>query len=379
MNHLNLFSSSFKGKKILVTGHTGFKGAWLALWLTQLGAKVIGYALPPSTEPNFFDQSELSKYMISIEGDIKDIKHLQKVISEYQPEIVFHLAAQPLVHYSFLEPLATIETNIMGTANVLEIIRQNGSSVKVCQVITSDKCYENNELSIPFVETDPMGGSDIYSASKGCAELLISAYRKSFFQKEKILQGGISLSSVRAGNVIGGGDLNPDRIVPDCIRHLTKNEAIKVRNPKAVRPWQYMLDAIAGYLSLASFQLTGSPVYADAWNFGPTTEAVIPVAALADKIIHHWGSGSWVTTQNYELIHEAQFLSLDSTKANTALEWSSVYTTDEAIAQTIQWYRDTQQLDQKQIHEYSVSQIKQYVEATKNKRRLWTIQEKALR
>ena len=384
MNQNQLFSGSFSGKTVLVTGHTGFKGAWLSVWLKELGANVIGYALEPPTEPSLFEQCNLSKKIRSIIGDIKDLKHLQSVINETQPEIIFHLAAQPLVRESYSNPVETVSTNVLGTVHVLEAIRQKDSSVRVCQIVTSDKCYENDESNRAYGENDRMGGHDPYSASKGCAELMIAAYRKSFFSADSISKHGISLSSVRGGNVIGGGDWRSDRIIPDCIRALAQNKPILVRNPHAIRPWQYVLDCLSGYLRLAEYQMSGSDVYASAWNFGPKPTETLTVAALTEKVIKYWGCGAWIQQNNQgeqpqNFLHEASFLSLDCSKANKILAWQPVYHLDESLEETVHWYWDIQNHKNDSAYDYTVSQIQKYTQTAKERKHSWAIHEKALR
>ena len=384
MDFRHLFNGSFNEKTVLITGHTGFKGAWLSLWLKELGAKVIGYSLEPPSDPSLFEQCKLGDKMHSIKGDVRDLNCLQEIISEIQPEIVFHLAAQPLVRRSYSTPVETVATNVLGTVNVLEAIRKSGPSVRVCQVITSDKCYENDESHHAYSEGDRLGGFDPYSASKACAELMISAYRNSFFQKESISKHGVSLSSVRGGNVIGGGDWGEDRIVPDCIRALTQGKPVLVRNPNSVRPWQFVLDVLAGYLRLAEHQLSGSELYADAWNFGPDESNSLTVANLTEKVIHYWGQGTWQKqdsskSSSQDLRHEARFLRLDPSKANRILEWCPIYNAEESIRETIHWYRDTQINRNADPYTYSANQLKSYVEMAKERKHPWVIHEKVLR
>lgn len=363
MKDIGCFQGVFKGKTVLVTGHTGFKGAWLSLWLHELGAKVVGYALRPDTEPNLFSQLGLSELMESRIGDVRDLEHLKRVLHETQPEIVFHLAAQSLVRRSCRDPIATYSTNVLGAANLLETVRQT-DSVRVCQIITSDKCYENREWVYAYRENDPVGGRDPYSASKACAELVVSSYRSSFFPIDKIDCHGVSLSSARAGNVIGGGDWAEDRIMPDCIRALSKSQSILVRNPSAVRPWQHVLEPLSGYLHLCSLQLSDPARYAQAWNFGPTIGESVVVSELVDLIVRFWGAGDWFAPLSGngagDESHEAMTLKLDCSKAHELLKWRPVYNLEDCISQAVGWYRealgnkrfDALSCTRKQIHAY---------------------------
>jgi CDP-glucose 4,6-dehydratase len=384
MDSKYLFGGSFEGKTVLVTGHTGFKGAWLSLWLRELSAQVIGYSLNPPTQPNLFEQSGLASKIKSIHGDVRDGSKLREVIGEFKPEIVFHLAAQPLVRQSYVDPIQTIDTNVLGTAQLLEVIRATGSSVRVCQVITSDKCYENEEDNQPRIESDKLGGRDPYSASKACAEILVNAYRSSFFSSSNGHSQKISISSVRAGNVIGGGDWGKDRLIPDCVRALSDQKSILIRNPKSTRPWQFILDVLAGYLRLAEQQLTGSDLYAQAWNFGPEVSQVSTVEDLTKKIISAWGSGQWIfkkssTDTNESFFPEAQLLRLDPEKARKWLGWKPMRSLDESINETIRWYRDLQGATPEKVYSYTVSQINQYTDTAKKERQPWALQEKILR
>ena len=374
---MSVFNDYFRGKKVFVTGHTGFKGTWLSLWLKELGAEVTGYSLEPPTQPNLFDQLGLSGKIHSVTGDIRDLNHLQQTVRQTEPEIIFHLAAQSIVRTSYSDSIDTVSTNILGTANLLEAVRHAGSSVRICQIISSDKCYENDESGRAYHENDRLGGRDLYSASKACAEILVSSYRNSFFPESS----QTSLSSVRAGNVIGGGDWSPDRILPDCIRALKKGEPISVRNPKSSRPWQYVLDALSGYLLLAQRQGEGTSQFASAWNFGPDSPEGRTVEKLAECVIQEWGSGSWTTHQNRakEDPYEAKFLRLDPSKANSILEWWTVYSAEEGVKETVRWYRDTQKMGTDEIYQYSVKQIQTYTAKASDRKLPWAIQEKALR
>lgn len=334
------FGGAFSGRTVLVTGHTGFKGAWLSLWLRELGANVVGYALPPDTTPNLHDQLGLGNLMDSRFGDVRDAVLLAKTMDETRPEITFHLAAQPLVRKSYAAPLDTFEINILGTANLLDAVRRT-ESVRTCVVVTTDKCYENREDDRVYREGDRLGGHDPYSASKACAELVVSSYRDSFFRKE----GRVSLSSARAGNVIGGGDWAIDRLVPDCMRALAEDRPIAVRNPRSVRPWQHVLDPLYGYLTLAARQITEPTAFAEAWNFGPNQDAALNTGELADLVVRSWGSGRWLNAADPSNPHEAGFLRIDSEKARARLGWRPGYGPQEAVTRTVAWYRAAREKD----------------------------------
>lgn len=333
--------SVFGGRRILITGHTGFKGAWLSLWLKELGAEVHGYALPPVTPQDLYSEAQVARLLISERlHEIRDAATVTDFVAAVRPEFVFHLAAQAIVRRSYREPRETWETNVVGTINLLDAVRRC-ESVRVCQVITSDKCYENPGQVCAFRETDPMGGHDPYSSSKGAAELAVSAWRRSFFGEK----GAASVSSARAGNVIGGGDWAEDRIIPDCVRALAKNEPIAVRNPHAVRPWQHVLEPLSGYLTLAARQWNEPALFADGFNFGPYPSGNLTVGAVADLVVRNWGSGRWEhrpptgEVETYNRLHEASFLKLDITKSTTLLNWKPVFTPVEAIGETVVWYR----------------------------------------
>ena len=363
----NNFQSAYKGKKILITGHNGFKGSWLSLWLKELGADVIGYSLEPPTEPNLFGALSLNKKIIHIIGDVRDEKNLFSIFKKYKPEFVFHLAAQPLVRLSYTEPKLTYETNIMGTINVLEVVRKT-NSVKVCIVITTDKCYENKEWIYGYREIDPMGGYDPYSSSKACAELVVSAYRNSFFNpKDYGKMHNVALSSARAGNVIGGGDWGEDRLIPDCVKTLSQNKIINIRNPQATRPWQYVLEPLNGYLLLGSKMYKDGAKYSSAWNFGPNDENIITVDELVKLVIKNWGSGIY-KVDNYNYPHEADLLKLDISKARTFLGWNPVYNIYETIERTINWYKNFyNDVEKEKLCEITLSEIWDYIKCLNNK------------
>ena len=335
---IKMLDCFYKGKSVLVTGHTGFKGSWLALWLHELGANVTGFALPPNIEPNHCDLIELKQLVRHIEGDIRDLQAVTQALAIAKPEIIFHLAAQPLVRDSYDDPKTTFDTNIGGTVNVLEAIR-HCPTVQAAVVVTSDKCYENREWVWGYRENDPMGGHDPYSASKGAAEIVSSAYLRSYFDTNG--RGPhIGFATARAGNVIGGGDWAKDRIIPDCVRALSKGEPIIIRNPQATRPWQHVLDPLSGYLLLAQ-RLVEAPVrFSGAWNFGPSSSDQITVRELAERFIASWGSGRIQTPQLTEKApHEAHLLHLSIDKAVFELNWHSRWDSSTAINRTVDWYK----------------------------------------
>ena len=356
-------SEIYRGKRVFVTGHTGFKGSWLSIWLKKLGAQVIGYSLEPPTTPNNFEACDLESKITHLHGDIRDLEHLQAVFEKYNPEIVFHLAAQPLVRLSYAEPHATYETNVMGTINVLEAVRET-ESVRVVVNVTSDKCYENKEWVWGYRENDPMGGHDPYSSSKGCAELITSAYLRSFFSRDDHEnKHNVALASVRAGNVIGGGDWGEDRLIPDCIRALSQGKEIVIRNPDAIRPWQHVLEPLSGYLLLGAKLWYNGTRHSGAWNFGPTDGEVWTVEDVVKDIIRLWGKGSYrVDSQGNP--HEAHWLKLDCSKARIDLQWEPRYSVKKALEKIIEWYSmfyqgsnaaDMLKFTQKQIENYDQS------------------------
>lgn len=328
----DLFGGAYDGRRVFVTGHTGFKGSWLCEWLLGLGAEVSGYALEPPTQPNLFDELGLASRMRSTIADVRDGLALCAAMAEAEPEIVFHLAAQPLVRLSYDEPVETYDTNVMGTVHLLEAVRAC-PSVGAVEVVTSDKCYENRETGQAYREDDCMGGYDPYSSSKGCAELVTAAYRRSFFGPAS----ATGVASVRAGNVIGGGDWAIDRIVPDCVRALQEGVPIVVRNPEAVRPWQHVLEPLSGYLHLAS-RMLASREFDGPWNFGPEQQGTVPVRRVADAIIEAWGSGVWESPGTKTGPHEATLLALDIGKAQKQLQWEPLYSVEQTLSITAAWY-----------------------------------------
>lgn len=354
-----MFNNIYKDKKVFITGHTGFKGNWLAIWLTKLGADVCGYSLEPNTTPSMFESLKIENIITkSIYGDILDFDKLEYSIRDFQPEIIFHLAAQPLVRLSYAEPKLTYETNVIGTLNVLESAR-NCKAVKAFVNVTTDKCYENKEVKRGYKEDEPMGGYDMYSSSKGCVEIMSSSFRRSFLQDE----GTMAMATARAGNVIGGGDWAQDRLIPDCIRSINKGIDIEIRNPVAVRPWQHVLEPLSGYLLLGQKLLEGGQKYAEAFNFGPKEESVLRVAEVAQKVCECYGAGE-VIVHKRDNLHEANLLMLNIEKAENALGWTPTYTVDKAISETVDWYKHFYQKDC-DMYDFTIKQIKDYEENIK--------------
>lgn len=336
---IDMFGGFYKGKRVLVTGHTGFKGSWLSIWLHELGAEVIGISLDPSSKHDNYVLSKIgSKIEADIRADIRDGKRIKKLFEEYEPEIVFHLAAQPLVRLSYEIPVDTYEVNVMGTINVMEAIRTI-KSVKVGVMITTDKCYENKEQIWGYRENEPMGGYDPYSSSKGAAEIAISSWRRSFFNPDFFDRHGVSLASARAGNVIGGGDWALDRIIPDCIKALEAGKSIDIRSPKAIRPWQHVLEPLSGYLLLASKMWYEPTLYCEGWNFGPRTESITSVWDVANMVITNYGSGSLRDLSNPYDLHEAKLLMLDIGKAKFKLGWEPRMDISQCIRLVVDWYK----------------------------------------
>ena len=364
-----MFNGFYSGKRVLVTGHTGFKGAWLSLWLQQLGAKVTGLALPAPTNPNLHEIIQPGTFAREIMCDIRDAQALATAVKEVQPEIIFHLAAQPLVRLSYREPLTTFATNVNGTAHLLEAVRLAAiNCVTVC--ITSDKCYENREWEFSYRENDPMGGHDIYSMSKGAAELVVAAWNRSFFLPHPALGPVVT---ARAGNVIGGGDYAADRIVPDCIRALQAGESILVRNPGAVRPWQHVLECLSGYLWLGArlAQEGKSSRLASPFNFGPEPSARQPVRRLVAEVLRSW-PGEWTDGSTPGTVHEATLLSLSIEKAGAWLQWYPSWTFEEAIQRTIVWYHERHVRKHPDLLAFTRAQIDDYAAAARAKNLSWT-------
>ena len=350
----------WSGKKVFLTGHTGFKGSWLSIWLKNLGTQLVGYSLLPPTKPSLFEIAKVQDGMVSIEGNILDLQYLQKTISNHKPEILIHMAAQSLVHRSYENPVETYSTNVIGTVNVLEAVRQT-SNIKVVINITSDKCYENKVQEAGYKEEDPPGGYDPYSSSKGCAELVTSAYRRSFFNTKDYSNHGVALASARAGNVIGGGDWASDRLIPDIIRSIFDSKTLKIRNPNATRPWQHVLEPLSAYLLLAEKLWTEGPKYAEAWNFGPDDSDIKPVSWIVENFILKWGEKvKWVFDTDQKL-HEAQLLKLDCTKAKEKLGWQPHWDINRALEKTASWYKTLK--EKKDMKEFTLSQIEEYTKS----------------
>ncbi len=343
----------FNRKKVFITGHTGFKGSWLSLWLKRLGAQITGIALDPRTPLDAFYAMNISSLCNDLRLDINDFKGVIDVFQKAQPEIVFHLAAQSLVLESYNDPIKTFNTNIIGMANILEACRLT-PSVKAIIIVTSDKVYYNKEWIYGYRENDRLGGKDPYSSSKACAELIVHSYRESFFKENK----SCALATVRAGNVIGGGDWAKNRIVPDSIRSLSLGEKIEIRNPQSVRPWQQVLEPLRGYLLLAENMLEDPIKFSEAWNFGPGNEGIKTVRGIAEELIKHWGCGNWVNSNNKREFNEAGLLILDISKARNELGWDPVLNFEEAISMTVEWYKA--QANQQDMQKFSYDQIKQY-------------------
>lgn len=349
-----MYNNIYRNKKVFITGHTGFKGSWLSIWLQTLGAKVCGYSLKPNTNPSMYRELDIeNKIEKSIIGNILDYEKLEDSINDFQPEIIFHLAAQPIVRLSYKEPKLTYETNVIGTLNILEVARKC-KSVKAFVNVTTDKCYENKEITRGYKEDEPMGGYDMYSSSKGCVEIMSSSYRRSFLQEED----SMSMATARAGNVIGGGDWAEDRLIPDCIRYINQNKAIEIRNPIAVRPWQHVLEPLSGYLLLGQKLLETGKDYAEGFNFGPNEESVLKVSEVAQKIIDNYNKGE-VIVHKKDNLHEANLLMLNIEKAKTVLNWTPTYTANEAIKETVEWYKHFYAKDT-DMYQYTIQQIKNY-------------------
>lgn len=362
----------WQGKKVFITGHTGFKGSWLSLWLSSLGAKVTGYALNPPTNPSLFDLCRLGEKVSSVIADIRDGERLKQVLLNVKPEIVIHMAAQPLVRESYKNPVETYMINVMGTVNLLEAIRFC-PTVKAVVNVTTDKCYENKEWVWGYRENEPMGGYDPYSNSKACSELITASYRSSFFNSKDYQIHGVGLASARAGNVIGGGDWAGDRLIPDSIKALLNGEKIRIRNPHAIRPWQHVLEPLHGYLLLAERLYTDGPAYAEGWNFGPDDQDTKPVEWIVKKMCEQWGNSSYEIDQG-EHPHEANYLKLDCSKARTRLSLYPKWNLETAIIKIIEWTKayqegkDIQTICLKQIKEYSEGMSETVYEKVQNEK-----------
>jgi len=378
--NIDIFDNFYRGKRVLITGHTGFKGSWLAIWLHELGAEVIGLALDPFSGRDNYVLSGIQDKIIDLRGDIRDGQFVKDVFLKYQPEIVFHLAAQPLVRLSYDIPVETYEVNVMGSIHVMEAIRVT-DSVKVAVMITTDKCYENREQIWGYRENEAMGGYDPYSSSKGAAEIAIASWRRSFFHPDKYDSHGKSIASVRAGNVIGGGDWALDRIIPDCIKALEDDKTIDIRSPKAIRPWQHVLEPLSGYMLLASKMWNEPTKYCEGWNFGPHAESIATVWDVATKVVKNYfspeikgakeGRDDELSTINYQLsthlrdlsnpndLHEAKLLMLDISKAKFQLGWEPQLNIDQTVELTVDWYK---RYKTEEVYSVCLSQIKKFVD-----------------
>ena len=355
---IDLFNNFYKGKRVLVTGHTGFKGSWLSIWLHELGAEVIGVSLEPYSERDNYVLSDIGeKIKADIRADIRDQQKMKSIFADYKPEIVFHLAAQPLVRLSYEQPVETYETNVMGTINVLEAIRAT-DCVKVGVMITTDKCYDNKEQLQGYKEDDPFGGYDPYSSSKGACEVAIQSWRRSFFNPEQFEKHGKSIASVRAGNVIGGGDWSKDRIIPDCIRALEAGLPISIRSPKSVRPWEHVLEPLSGYMLLAKKMWEHPTGFCEGWNFGPEAESVSTVWDVATELLKNYGAGELVDSSDANAVHEAKFLMLDITKAKTRLGWKPRLNMQECLALVADWYK---RYKNENVYNLCIEEIEKFV------------------
>ncbi len=355
---LDLNVGFWKKRKVLITGHTGFKGSWLSLWLQSLGADLFGYSLAPPTTPNLYQLAKISEGMESVHGDVRDLTQLKQAIASHRPEILIHMAAQSLVRTSYNNPIETYETNVLGTANVLEAVRGN-EETKVVLIVTSDKCYENREWVWGYREYDTLGGHDPYSSSKACAELVTAAYRSSFFNSPSTKGGHTALASVRAGNVIGGGDWSVDRLVPDVMRAVIENRPVVIRNPGSIRPWQHVLDPLAGYLLLSEKLFIEGKDFAESWNFGPQQSDAKSVLWITQQLAEMWsGKVRWNVDQNQNP-HEAFSLRLDCSKASTRLGWQPRWDINDALKATVEWY--AAYLAGQNIRDFTIQQISCYL------------------
>lgn len=350
----------WQGKKVFVTGHTGFKGSWLCLWLHSLGAEVTGYALPPPTNPSLFELCRIDELVHSIIGDVRDNDAIRRAVAGAQPQVVIHMAAQPLVLESYRDPAGTYATNVMGTVHLLEAVR-DCSAVKAVVNVTTDKCYENKEWVWGYRECEPLGGYDPYSNSKACSELVTASYRSSFFNPAAYERHGVAVASARAGNVIGGGDWAADRLVPDCISALLAGEKIKIRNPNSIRPWQHVLEPLGGYLLLAQRLIEQGPAYAEGWNFGPHDQDARPVEWIVQRLCTAWGEAAGYEVAAGPHPHEANFLQLDCAKANKLLGWQPRWSLDVALVKIVEWVRAYER--QQELRQICIRQIREYVES----------------
>ena len=345
------------GKKVFLSGHTGFKGSWLSLWLQSLGAAVTGFALPAPTSPSLFELANVGHGMKSVIGDVRHLRDLTTALNASNPSIVFHMAAQSLVRESYQDPVNTYETNVMGTVNMLEAVRRC-SSVRAVINVTTDKCYENKERLQGYTEDEPLGGFDPYSNSKACSELVTLAYRSSFFNNAQHAQHNLALASARAGNVIGGGDWAKARLIPDILQAFAERRSVSIRYPNSIRPWQHVLEPLSGYLTLAECLFENGPQFSEAWNFGPNDGDAQPVSWIADKLCHMWGDGTKWNVESGEHPHEAGFLKLDASKASSRLNWRPLLNLEETLDLIVKWHQRYQQGES--VHQICIDQISQY-------------------
>ncbi len=352
-----LFGCIYKNRKVLITGHTGFKGSWLCILLNKLGADIYGYALEPPTNPSLYIEANIDEFVTSFIGDIRDLKYLQEVLTKVQPEIIIHMAAQPLVRESYKNPVETYAINVMGTVNLLEACRHT-HSVKAIVNVTTDKCYENQEWHWSYRENEPMGGYDPYSNSKGCSELVTASYRSSYFNPKDYNQHGVALATARAGNVVGGGDWASDRLIPDFIRAISKGEEVKIRSPFAIRPWQHVLEPLTGYLKLAAKLYTEGAKYAEAWNFGPDDRDAKNVEWVTSTICKLWGEGASFIIDTNPQPHEANYLKLDCSKAKAELYWYPKWDIHSTLKSIVEWNKAF--LNEENIRQVTENQINQY-------------------
>jgi CDP-glucose 4,6-dehydratase len=358
MEDLVMNPKFWRGKRVFLSGHTGFKGSWLSLWLQALGAEVTGFALSPSTNPSLFEVANVASGMQSLIGDVRDLKLLQQAMQDAQPEIVIHMAAQPLVRYSYANPVETYATNVMGSVHLLESVR-NTKGVKALVNVTSDKCYENREWAWGYREEEAMGGYDPYSNSKGCAELVTAAYRSSYFNPENYNLHGVAIASARAGNVIGGGDWAGDRLIPDFIRAILAREMVVIRSPNAIRPWQHVLEPLSGYLLLAENLYNHGNKFAEAWNFGPSDDDAKSVEWIIKTLVAKWGDGAnFIVDVSDANLHEAHFLKLDCSKARMNLGWKPQWNATETIERICAWHKA--HIKGQDMKAYALFEIQQY-------------------
>jgi len=350
----------WKDKRVLITGNTGFKGSWLSIWLSTLGANILGYSLTPPTEPSLFEVARLDKLYRTEIGDVRDFEHLKVVVTEFSPEIVIHMAAQPIVRKSYIDPRETYEINVMGTVNLLEALRFC-DSVRAVINVTTDKVYKNEEWVWGYRETDTLGGFDPYSASKACSEIVTSSFRDSFFNLSRYNVHHVAVATARAGNVIGGGDWGVDRLVPDFVRTVLSGGKVKIRNPQAVRPWQHVLEPLSGYMTLAEKLFEEGPFYAQAWNFGPNEESCKTVEYVINKLCSLWGDIGYETENANGLLHETNYLKLDCSKSKKYLGWEPVWNINQALEKTVEWLKayvsgeNILEVCEKQIREYELA------------------------